>query len=1315
MTDNNNYLLLLEDVYVRYVDHKGKEFTVLNDIDLKVSPGEFVTVVGPSGCGKSTLLRLILGSERPTMGRVLFDGKPIYFPYKDRGIVFQKYYLFPHLTVLQNLIYGLDAEEFSISKRVFHPFKHRLKREEYREQAAEYLKRVGLGKNDGDKFPQQLSGGMCQRVAIAQALSMNPKILLMDEPFGALDYSTRQDMQLFILEQWKKTKMTIFFVTHDLEEAVFLGTRTILLTQYYTTDREENEGAKIVTDIPIPGEHPKSTDFKYSSEMCTLMNKLKQEGLDPNLRQHITDFDLSHKDSFRTVTAEEWEWKDNNSLENYEAAMKIKWRFIRHGELPIMGDNELAVDIGSLTGYQELLFDHHSYEGEEFKCSASLLFEQKKKLEKLLDKEQVIVNCHSYPDTDCVTASFLAVCFLKDLKMPGNEEKEIRIIDNEPVMNQLLHIVSEIDQGKISPVSFETSAMDFNFYSFFLLLDDFIKSQKEKKNWTIVRDYISRFNLDLSWDSWEEQFMAYSFVFLKELVKNENPVDFLTILDNPSKKTLNVGSLDNFLESERLDEKMRTVFIEISGFIKEKLARGRTELLNMFERGDYEFFNVKTTSQITPHKTIDARVLYTRLPFSSLPMIKTLRGISFDFVQNQKIDILAFEPEEEHRRVVISVDPGSGISLKGLGLALDRKTTEQAHGRRVKISREWRMIDGKRYPDPLFPYQDPWYDGRGFDYTIVDAPSSRTNRYLAVEDIKKVLKSGWYRLAQEYETGKYKEWLSGREIKGEEIKKETDRYKFQDALYTRHFLYPLISLYPMQIDLHWIIALMNRELSGEAEKQFEELAEKRPQWPLESKKETGESPKSSLQYLIDYISAYKAKCQARIKVHNCPFEEECECSSTDKYGWCKRYHYAPTGERGEKLSSQLEVFPSAYEIMNHQLEWLIQLTINTDDELVYLRNVVRESLLRLFMVRDTGKKYETKEISIQDLSLESTLVDHRINRFCDYILEEIEEICLGVHNPFPEIQTRVDNAQMYVKNGMSLLDNLDDSRQELFAPFLANIVTFLEALDRVLHRFNADESESRDIPGDVLFLLILSLEKSKNQSWYQVFRTFILGKIKSEKVKKDPEVFFQSFYWSYTALGPRILGEFYIATINDSYKNFDYFKASLYFRKLKKHFIEPLSFRKKIGLLGSGKYDNLRKLTGLKVEPVNLLHSFINQFRLPFLLNVIFGVGMLIMAEMSYEMWNKHIMNANFPWLVIALLILGSFAGTYSIIPGKKRFRRTVLLFFHLIAAALIPSSLSCFIFPEKFQLTNLSFSFLVFGSVFFAVVVDTFVSRKKK
>jgi NitT/TauT family transport system ATP-binding protein len=314
MSENreNQYLLHFEDVYKRYHDRKGKEFTVLNDIDLNVTAGEFITLVGPSGCGKSTLLRLIMGSEQPNQGTVLFDGKPVLSPDRDRGIVFQKYSLFPHLTVLQNLVFGLEVEAFTMVKRMSRPFKYRGKRKEFENKALEYLERVGLAEHR-HKYPQQLSGGMQQRVAIAQALIMQPKMMLMDEPFGALDYSTRQDMQVFILEQWEKTKMTIFFVTHDLEEAIFLGSRTLVLSYYYSTDLEANEGSKIVTDIAVPGPYPRTSEFKFSEEMGKLMEKVREDGLNPDHRKNIRDFDLSHKDSFRTVTPEEWKRGDDQN------------------------------------------------------------------------------------------------------------------------------------------------------------------------------------------------------------------------------------------------------------------------------------------------------------------------------------------------------------------------------------------------------------------------------------------------------------------------------------------------------------------------------------------------------------------------------------------------------------------------------------------------------------------------------------------------------------------------------------------------------------------------------------------------------------------------------------------------------------------------------------------------------------------------------------------------------------------------------------------------------------------------------------------
>jgi NitT/TauT family transport system ATP-binding protein len=307
MNNSNTYLIHLEDVYQRYPSHSsGHIKTVLNDIDLRVREGEFVTVVGPTGCGNSTLLRVILGSEQAASAKkVLIDDKQISHPDRDRGIVFQRYSLFPHLTVLDNVIFGLELEQFTLFERYYRPLYYRKKRKEFKEKGLEYLTRVGLAE-DSNKYPFQLSGGMRQRVAIAQALIMRPKVLLMDEPFGALDDSTRQVMQLFILEQWSELKMTVFFVTHDLEEALFLGTRILVLSQYYSTDDERTEGSKIVTDKAIAGGHPKPTNFKYTPEFRQLLEQVRRDGLDPNHRQHMSEFDLSHQDAFRTVNDDEW-------------------------------------------------------------------------------------------------------------------------------------------------------------------------------------------------------------------------------------------------------------------------------------------------------------------------------------------------------------------------------------------------------------------------------------------------------------------------------------------------------------------------------------------------------------------------------------------------------------------------------------------------------------------------------------------------------------------------------------------------------------------------------------------------------------------------------------------------------------------------------------------------------------------------------------------------------------------------------------------------------------------------------------------------
>lgn len=284
---DQNYLQLT-DLYKSYGDK-----TVLDNIDLSVSKGELSTLVGPSGCGKSTLLRMVTGEDTPTTGTITLEGKTIGTPAQDRGIIFQRYSLFPHLTVSENVGLGL---KFTGSPK-----------NEIAEQTQEYLQRVRLD-GHGDKYPHQLSGGMQQRVAIAQALIMKPKLLMMDEPFGALDLDTREDMQLFLLELWEEQQMTIFFITHDLEEAVFVGSRILVLSQYYSDDRspdgQSSRGSKIVADYSLENSIY-STDVKRSKEFKDLIEQIRQEGFNPEYLQHASEFNLKHLDSFQTLTREE--------------------------------------------------------------------------------------------------------------------------------------------------------------------------------------------------------------------------------------------------------------------------------------------------------------------------------------------------------------------------------------------------------------------------------------------------------------------------------------------------------------------------------------------------------------------------------------------------------------------------------------------------------------------------------------------------------------------------------------------------------------------------------------------------------------------------------------------------------------------------------------------------------------------------------------------------------------------------------------------------------------------------------------------------
>ncbi len=240
------------------VSHWFGDNKVLNNVNLRIARGQIVALVGPSGSGKSTLLRAILGTHPPKSGQVVMDGAPYRKPHRDRGIVYQRYSLFPFLTAEENVAFGPMLDQTSIPFRVFQFPKWRAQRADQLRQAGELLDQVGLG-HAKRKYPSELSGGMCQRVAIAQALIMRPKLLLLDEPFGALDESTRESLQLMLLHLYQENidarakhqpePHTILIVTHELNEALYVSDRILGLSQYH---QGGSEGATIVYDKPAP-------------------------------------------------------------------------------------------------------------------------------------------------------------------------------------------------------------------------------------------------------------------------------------------------------------------------------------------------------------------------------------------------------------------------------------------------------------------------------------------------------------------------------------------------------------------------------------------------------------------------------------------------------------------------------------------------------------------------------------------------------------------------------------------------------------------------------------------------------------------------------------------------------------------------------------------------------------------------------------------------------------------------------------------------------------------------------------------------------
>jgi len=235
------------------VSRQAPPTEALRPVSLDVADNDFITVLGPSGCGKSTLLRLVAGLEEPSTGEILLDDVPIRGPGADRGVVFQSYTLFPWLTVRRNICFGLREKGVALA--------------EQREISDRFIARMGL-QGFEDHYPKQLSGGMQQRVAIARALANDPKILLLDEPFGALDNQTRLLMQELLLDTWEAARKTVLFVTHDIDEAIFMANRIVVFSA-----RPGRIKCEVATDLP----HPRHYTIKTSAAFIALKARLTEE------------------------------------------------------------------------------------------------------------------------------------------------------------------------------------------------------------------------------------------------------------------------------------------------------------------------------------------------------------------------------------------------------------------------------------------------------------------------------------------------------------------------------------------------------------------------------------------------------------------------------------------------------------------------------------------------------------------------------------------------------------------------------------------------------------------------------------------------------------------------------------------------------------------------------------------------------------------------------------------------------------------------------------------------------------------------------
>ena len=249
----------IEFVHTSKVFHSASaargSIEAVKDVSLKIRNNEFISLIGPSGCGKSTLLNLAAGFLTPTRGQILLDGKPIEHPGKERGVIFQQYAIFPFLTVQKNIEFGLTLAS------------NRVPQSERKRIAADLIRLMSLTGFE-DAYPRELSGGMKQRVAIARAYAVDPEVFLMDEPFGALDAQTRSTMQIQLLEVLREKRKTVMFITHSVEEAVFLSDRVVVIT---------SRPARIRDIFDIPFAYPRDENLKSTPEFLDMRETLKLE------------------------------------------------------------------------------------------------------------------------------------------------------------------------------------------------------------------------------------------------------------------------------------------------------------------------------------------------------------------------------------------------------------------------------------------------------------------------------------------------------------------------------------------------------------------------------------------------------------------------------------------------------------------------------------------------------------------------------------------------------------------------------------------------------------------------------------------------------------------------------------------------------------------------------------------------------------------------------------------------------------------------------------------------------------------------------